>query len=48
MFLKVGTKKPIFGNPAEGKRKQFQIVFTVGGDIKRLTFEDEDSVVVPQ
>lgn len=48
LFLKEGPKKTLFGNPAEGKRKQLNIVFTVGGDIKRMTFEDEDAVILPQ
>eukprot|EP01125_Pyxidicula_operculata_P003056 TRINITY_DN1321_c0_g2_i1.p1 TRINITY_DN1321_c0_g2~~TRINITY_DN1321_c0_g2_i1.p1 ORF type:complete len:1345 (-),score=395.48 TRINITY_DN1321_c0_g2_i1:173-4207(-) len=44
--LKPGTKKDLFGNPAPGKRKHIVIVYTINGELKRKTFDENDAIVL--
>eukprot|EP01130_Rhizamoeba_saxonica_P004512 TRINITY_DN1841_c0_g1_i1.p1 TRINITY_DN1841_c0_g1~~TRINITY_DN1841_c0_g1_i1.p1 ORF type:complete len:875 (+),score=207.28 TRINITY_DN1841_c0_g1_i1:343-2625(+) len=44
LILKGEKKSQLFGNPAEGKKKQLEIVFSANGVVKRRTFKDSDYV----
>jgi hypothetical protein len=47
LFLKEGPKKALFGNPAEGRKKQLIVVYSVNGEIFRKTFNEDEKVVIP-
>jgi len=47
LILRAEPKSTIFGNPAEGRRKQLDIVYSDNGNIKRQLYQDNDGVILP-